>query len=98
MSGFIQVALIGLPVMALPKMRAERNFSLGAFCEMRYYKYFCCLGRIISIIKIQKTKNTFYTVDLWPNISKRKVSFENNYIEPLFITSMCKRYEKKESY
>ena len=41
LSGFIQVTLIGLPTMALPKMRAERNFYLRAFCEMRYYKYFC---------------------------------------------------------
>ena len=41
LSGFIQVTLIGLPTMALSKMRAERNFYLRDFCEMRYYKYFC---------------------------------------------------------
>lgn len=47
LSGFIQVTLIGLPTMALPKMRAERNFSLGVFCEMREYKYLCDTERVI---------------------------------------------------
>lgn len=47
LSGFIQVTLIGLPTMALPKMRAERKFSLGVFCEMREYKYLCDTERVI---------------------------------------------------
>lgn len=47
LSGFIQVTLIGLPTMALPKMRAERKFSLGVFCEMREYKYLCNTERVI---------------------------------------------------
>ena len=47
LSGFIQVTLIGLPTMALPKMRVERKFSLGVFCEMREYKYLCDTERVI---------------------------------------------------
>ena len=47
LSGFIQVTLIGLPTMALPKMRAERKFSLGVFSEMREYKYLCDTERVI---------------------------------------------------
>ena len=47
LSGFIQVTLIGLPTMALPKMQVERKFSLGVFCEMREYKYLCDTERVI---------------------------------------------------
>ena len=42
-----QDTLIGLPTMALPKMRVERKFSLGVFCEMREYKYLCDTERVI---------------------------------------------------
>ena len=45
--GYIGNTLIGLSTMALPKMWAERNFSLGVFCEMREYKYLCYTEKVI---------------------------------------------------
>ena len=45
--GYIGNTLIGLSTMALPKMWAERNFSLGVFCEMREYEYLCHTERVI---------------------------------------------------
>ena len=61
LSGFIQVTLIGLPTMALPKMWAERNFSLGVFCEMREYEYLCHTERVIwSYAKRRRPKHSVY--------------------------------------
>lgn len=61
LSGFIQVTLIGLPTMALPKMRAKRNFSLGVFCEMREYKYLCDTERVIwNYAKCRIPKHSVY--------------------------------------
>ena len=61
LSGFIQVTLIGLPTMALPKKWAERKFSLGVFCEMRYYKYLCDTERVIwSYAKRRRPKHSVY--------------------------------------
>ena len=61
LSGFIQVTLIGLPTMALPKMREEWNFSLGVFCEMREYEYLCDTERVIwSYAKRRRPKHSVY--------------------------------------
>ena len=57
LSGFIQVTLIGLPTMALPKMWAERNFSLGVFiAKWDIISTFAEKEKFLSLRIIRKNK------------------------------------------
>ena len=55
-----QVTLIGLPTMALPKMRVERKFSLVFFVKRENISTFAIQKELFEVMQNAEDQNTLY--------------------------------------